>query len=292
MTDRWVAIQQNPTSGSGSGYEQLVELEACLKECGLCSRIFTQRDQLSKMISDARYRDSLVGIVAAGGDGTVSDVINRFPDVPVAVLPLGTENLLAKYLEIPCSGRIVARMIAEGRTRRLDLGMMGERRFFLMGTVGFDADVIHRLAALRSGTIRKWNYLKPIWQSLRKYEHPELRLYLDGAEHSVEARLAVISNLPEYAFGLPVARSARPDDGLLDLRLFQPRSAFQMLRYFYKVAFGLHEQLDDVTSAHAKTIRIESDEPVPIQADGDPAGWTPVEVTMLPEAFEVFVPPG
>ena len=67
-------------------------------------------------------RDGLRGLVAAGGDGTVADLVNRFPDVPLAILPLGTENLLARHVGIACDGRLVAEMIARGETRRIDLG--------------------------------------------------------------------------------------------------------------------------------------------------------------------------
>ena len=60
--------------------------------------------------------------LAAGGDGTVVDVVNRHPDLPLAVLPMGTENLLARFLGLPSSGRELAELIAEGCTRKIDIG--------------------------------------------------------------------------------------------------------------------------------------------------------------------------
>ena len=241
-------------------------------------------------MADTLVGRQLVCIVAAGGDGTVADVINRHPGVRIALLPLGTENLLARYLGVPRSGKEVARMIAAGQVRVLDLSRVGERRFVLMASVGFDADVIQRLHDSRRGNISRLSYVQPILESVRKYAYPEIRLWVDDAPSPRFARLAVITNVPIYALGMSVARCARGDDGMLDLRLFRRGSAFQMLRYLCNLALGTHEGLSDVESLRGRQIRIESDVPVPIQVDGDSAGWTPAEICVLPGALEVVVP--
>ena len=229
-------------------------------------------------------------IVAAGGDGTVGSVINRFPGLPITILPLGTENLLARYLGIPRCGRSVADLVANGSMRVFDVGTVGERRFTVMASIGFDADVVHRVSSKRQGRIWKIFYLQPIIESLRKYTYPALSVRIDGAEVPAQARLVVAVNLPAYALNLPVAQSARGNDGLLDLRLFRRGSAFQMLRYCYKLALNRHEQLGDVDCLTGREIRVEADEPVPIQIDGDPAGTTPVTIRVLPAALTVVVP--
>jgi diacylglycerol kinase family enzyme len=100
----------------------------------------------------------------------------------------------------------------------------------------------------------------------------------------------MVANLPEYALGLPIAGDAAGDDGLLDLRIFKRGSAFQMIRYLYNVALRRHEQLADVRVARVRTVRIESKVPVPVQCDGDPAGFTPAEISVLPGALTVLVP--
>ena len=125
---------------------------------------------------------------------------------------------------------------------------------------------------------------------MRKYEYPEVRLWLDDAAAPVTTRLAVICNLPIYALGFSVARGARGDDGLLDVRMFQRGSAFQMVRYLCNLALGTHERLWDVGSRQARRVRIEADVPVPIQTDGDAAGFTPAEICVLPAALEVVAP--
>jgi diacylglycerol kinase (ATP) len=286
----WVAIQRNPMSGSGKRNALLRELVLHLRRNGLTPRLFGNRERLQRRLDVPAWRESLVCIVAAGGDGTVGDVVNRYPGIPLAVLPLGTENLLARYLKIPRSGKAVAEMIASDRRRRFDLCSLNGRRFTLMASFGFDADVVHRTHLSRTGHITKLNYLQPIWSSLRMYQYPQLRVYADEAAVPLLARSAVLVNLPMYALGLNFAGDALGDDGFIDMCLFEQGSAYQMLRYSYNVMRGTHLRLPDFQRIRARHVRIEADQPVPIQIDGDPAGQTPAEVGILPGALEVFVP--
>jgi diacylglycerol kinase family enzyme len=296
MSLPWVAIQRNPTSGAGLQRAELLHLVSHLRRLGIRPRLYSRRERLSARLQNPDERRQLVCLVAAGGDGTVGDLVNRFPDLPVAVLPQGTENLLARDLGIPSDGRFVAEMIAAGCTRTVDVGVINGRRFLLMVTAGVDADIVHRAHARRTGHIRKWNYLQPIWESLRSYRYPKLRISAEGGDLPIgkplSARLAVIANLPAYAMGLPLAMGADGSDGLLDLRLFRRRSAFQMLRYLYKVLLRQHETLADVVSGRATRVQITCDTPVPIQCDGDPAGFTPAEITILRGALTLIVPRG
>src|SRR5690606_8990976 len=106
-----------------------------------------------------------------GGDGTAAEIVNRTPlGTPIAVLPTGTENLLARYLGIGKDVRQIADVIDAGRTAWLDAGRAGSRFFTLMASAGFDADVVDRLHADRSGHIRHSTYIKPIWRAIRNYQ--------------------------------------------------------------------------------------------------------------------------
>jgi diacylglycerol kinase (ATP) len=288
-TSPWVAIQRNPTSGAGR-HRPLAEFIAGLREHGLRPRLFSTRQQLDLCVSDPELRSSLHGIVAAGGDGTVLDVINRYPGVPIGILPLGTENLLARHLKIPWSGRGAAEVVACGRVKPLDLGRVDSCRFTTMVSVGFDAQVIHAAHARRMGHIRRTHYIRPIVETLRMYGYPELRVFCDDAAEPVIGRMVVVANTPGYALRLRVVPTARGDDGYLDVRVFHRGSTFQMLRYLYMVARGCHDTLPDVTCLRARRVRIESSTPVAVQADGDPAGTTPCAATVDSGGALLFVP--
>jgi diacylglycerol kinase family enzyme len=217
-------------------------------------------------------------------------LINRYPGVRLALFPLGTENLVARWLKIPRDGRRVAEIIESNHVTRFDLGRFGDRRFAVMASAGFDADIMHRAHARRTGHINRWSYLQPIGEALRKYAYPEIRVLIDQNDRPLVCCQAVLVNFPAYALGLNMARGATGDDGLFDVRLMQRGAAFQMWRYFFNLVLGRLESLPDVKSATAIRVRWESDVPVPIQVDGDPAGWTPAEFEIVPGAVEILVP--
>ncbi len=297
----WVAIQRNPMSGAGSQRETLLQLIRELHRHEIVPRVFADRAQLARWIQDPQKRGRLRCIVAAGGDGTAADVFNRYPDIPVALLPMGTENLLSRCLGIECSGEVVGRMIAENRRRRLDLCELNHlsadpssirQRFAVVASAGFDADIIHRAHAARTGHITRLAYLQPICDTVQNYPYPPMRVWLDDATEPHVCRFVVVMNLPAYALGLPIAAQAQGDDGWLDVRLFEGGSLLQMLRYFTATIVRQHEGLSDVVSVRARRIRIESDVAVPMQVDGDPAGFTPAEIRILPGALDVYSPQG
>jgi hypothetical protein len=115
---RRVVIQRNPTSGTGKKRGELLSLVRRLKVHGFSPRLFSSRQRLDRYLSNPERRAEVFCVVAAGGDGTVGDVVNRCHGLPVAILALGTENLIARYLKLPRDGSAVADMIAAGRRIR------------------------------------------------------------------------------------------------------------------------------------------------------------------------------
>jgi diacylglycerol kinase family enzyme len=295
-----VLIVANPHAGGSDGAAQVEELKLALNRLGLQADIVADR---AVAVAEATrlYRTGQLGaLVAAGGDGTVADLINRTePGVPLAVLPLGTENLLARCLKIPREPAAVANLIADGHTQKLDVASANGRLFLLMAGCGFDADVVNRLHSVRQGHITQWSYAKPIWNSIRNYRYPEFRVTYrlnrdqdeTPMEHTVMARWAFINNLPLYAGGLSFSPAAIATDGLLDLCLFQGRSVWAGVRYLAGVVFGTHSGMSDCVTARAMRVVIESSEPVPYQLDGDPGGLLPLEIEILPRRLTVIAPP-
>lgn len=290
MSDPWVAIQRNPRSGSGRKRQHLRDLIAALKRQGLRPRMFRNRETMHRMVTDPERRESLVCIVAAGGDGTIGDVINRCPGIPVCPFPLGTENVLCRYLKMPLCGETAAKLIAGGQPRALDLGSSGDRRFLLMASIGFDAEVIRRLHNARSGNISHLNYIRPIVGTAIGYSYPELRVSLDDQDEPIRGSLVVAANVPAYAFRLPITPDARPDNGRLNVCIFHKPGSLQLLKYWLSVRRTAHLGRDDVTICDASRVRIESDQPVALQMDGDPAGTTDCMFEVLPAAIQVFAP--
>jgi diacylglycerol kinase family enzyme len=286
-----VVIQRNPHAGSGQRLSQLKEFVRQLRRRGFCPRIFRRRERLKNWMADAENRSQLRCLVAAGGDGTVGDLISRYPGAPLAIFPLGTENLFAKFLRIPRSGRKLADLIAAGAMRRFDVARIGERRFCLMAGVGFDAKIVHDSHACRKGHIRRWHYIGPIWRAWRDSEAgPPLRIYCDDDPTPLEGRAVFVMNQPAYALRTQIAADASGHDGRFDLRICRWQSRWQLLGLAARAWVGGWERSPLVTCCTARRVRIECDAPVPVQVDGDPCGETPVRIEIVPDALEVYAP--
>ncbi len=293
---KWVIIQRNPRSGSGKGKRELLRLVSELKARSFRVRMFANREKLDAWLAESIHADQLRCIVGAGGDGTLGDLLNRHPGQRIAILPLGTENLMAKFLRIGRDGKRLAAIIAANKSRVIDVGEVTRlggtsetRRFAIMLSAGFDGEVVHRTDAIRTGNISKLTYLKPIFQAVRRYQYPELRITIDEGDART-ARMVTAVNVPAYAMGLTPAKSANPADGLFDVRLFRKGSAFHVAKYLLKIVLGTVERAPDVHCQTGQVVRVESGVPIPVQIDGDPAGFTPLEIKVIPQALELLVP--
>jgi diacylglycerol kinase family enzyme len=292
-----VLIVSNPHAGSRLRAEAVSELEHCIEREGLEPEMVRDLDLLTTLADRYRAERRLRAVVAAGGDGTVAEVVNRTaPGTPVTVFPLGTANLLAGYFGIQRDARRMAQIVRGGATVRLDAGRANGRVFLLMAGCGFDADVVRRLHHFRKGRhISYWTWAGPIWQSIRDYRYPGIRVICElPGEEPLEimpaSRWAFVVNMPVYAAGLSVAATARGDDGRFDVCTFTRGSLWHGLRYIGHVFLRRHHRLEDYQCVRAAKVRIEADEEVPYQLDGDPGGVLPLEIEMLPHRLTLVVP--
>ncbi|MDA7977787.1 MAG: hypothetical protein MPJ50_03325 [Pirellulales bacterium] len=316
---RHVVIAVNPFAGAVSQSGDISDLQALLKAAGLFPEVMTDLKEISARAIELHCTDKLRALVGVGGDGTMAELLNRTPPrLPLAMLPRGTENLMGKFLgQNKATAEKVAETLIHGRSVCLDVARITvtrgpasngssrghdhadmsartSRLFFLMAGFGFDADVVRRLQLARSGHIRHWSYLKPIVQSLRSYQYPEMQiscLDASGVEQTrVAARWFFIFNCPAYGGGLKISPQADCRDGLLDYCTFRGGSAAKGIKYLTMVLTGLHHRSADVTSGKAAQFRVETDGEVPIQIDGDPFGFAPAEIECCPQRMTILAP--
>jgi diacylglycerol kinase family enzyme len=298
----WVAVAANAYAGRGAGRGHVDRLVAALAREGLATRVAWTLDERDTLLAQADADPSCRALVVAGGDGTVAAVLDGRPAVPVAVLPVGTENLFARHFRFRRRPEALARTIAEGRAWPLDLGLAAGRSFALMAGFGFDADVVtrhHRARVGDGGTPRPTNraaYVAPLLQASLAYRFGPLTVRVDdpGPAETLEGTTVFVFNLPRYALGLPFAPDARGDDGLLDLVVFERPGALNAAHYLWLVLRGLHLRRRGVHHRRARRVTIAAAEAVPVQLDGDPGGTVepgaPWTVAVVPGAVRVLVP--
>ncbi len=295
-----VIIVANPKAGASSRQTRIARLMDQLRQRHLTPVLVHDLSEFAGRLDDAQSAGRLRAVVAAGGDGTVAEVINRTPPgAPVTMLAMGTENLLSKYLDMPHAPDEVAEVIAAGRIITQDAGCASGRLFALMISCGLDAEIVRRMHATRRGHITHWNYLKPIVDVIRSYGYPELRIYCDPdsavdgkVAEPVRARHAFVFNLPRYALGFQFAPDAVGDDGLLDICTFRHGSLGHDLWYLSNVILQRHRHIADCTMLRAKRVRIEADVPVAYNLDGDHGGYLPADIEIVPDRLTLLAPPG
>lgn len=291
MFPREVVLFVNRRAGTGAGQPLVEELEQLLKKTGFDVATIDTIAQLAPHV--ASRKDSIRAVISAGGDGTAETVVNATDaDVPIALFPLGTENLLAKYFKIKAEPRQLVEMLWLRRTLQIDAGRANGKLFLLMLSCGFDADVVRRVHEERQGNISHLAYAMPIVESLRKYDYPKLSVSWEtGAGWTdVNCHWAFVFNAPSYAAGLQIASDADPSDGEFDLATFTGGSIWHGLWQFGAVLLGQHRQLPGFRLHRSRRIRIQSDRTdVPYQVDGDPGGLLPVEIEVLPKHLTLIV---
>lgn len=292
-TRAWVAVVANPFSGSGKNRSIVGRLERLLVSRGMTVRVLWDPMERTTVLRDEQWAATCRCVVAAGGDGTVADAINENPTIPLAMLPIGNENLFARQFGYR-SVEQVADAVLRGQTRPIDLGRVGDRLFTVMASVGLDADVVERVARWRvqSGSLRRVtrvSYVRPVFGALQGYGYPGVTLETDEGE-TVRGAHALAFNLPQYACRLPFAPDARPDDGRIHWVVFQKPGALALTGYLAAVALKRHHRLDSVKTGASRRVRITADRPVAVQVDGDPSGKTPVDIEIAPAAARIVVP--
>lgn len=286
----------NPASGQGRAAREkrrLLELVSNMPH--IHTRLTTGPDDARAFAAEAASSDYDL-VIAAGGDGTINQVVNGIGDSGIAlgIIPLGTGNVLAHELGIPRSDITKAmRVIGEAKIRRVDLGEANGQRFLLMAGLGLDAQVVDAVSPRFKDVFGTVAFAPAALDQLIKYVPTNFRLTFDnGSEYSVTAYGVILANCGSYAYNFRITSEAVFDDGMLDVIVFEsaPAEKLRLLGRALGAVFG--QRIHDSNATYFRTtgVRIESDPPVKMQLDGDVCGESVVEVKILPGALRLVAP--
>ncbi len=239
-------------------------------------------------------------VVAAGGDGTFNEVINGLLGnevmngpaggaVPMAVLPSGTTNVLAKELKIPKDARGAVKRILEGHIREVHVGSMAfpdgcRRKFFLMAGIGFDAEAVYHVSGKIKKKYGKAGYLAGGLYKLKHWSPEPKRALIDGKQYLFSS--LVICKGARYG-GYP---KMAPDASIMDAALYavvmSGRKRTDVFRYAFGIITGLHTRYKDV--AYIKCRDVQVLDAARIQADGDYIGNSPVLIETAKEKLKMI----
>jgi len=289
-----IAIIANPIAGGGRAYQSLrryvgqwphPEWEPELLLTNSCNHAGLLAQELLRCPPDL--------LAVCGGDGTVNEVASHVPNppFPVAVLPAGTANVLARELGLPLDP-VQALKIALGRAvRRVDLGELGpgsRRRFLFVAGIGFDAYAVSRTRLDLKKKIGMAAYVVAIVDCLLSYSFPEFKVVAGSRTFTATSCLAC--NAKSYGGGLLFCPGANMRDGLLDILVLQGKHRLRLVWFLLQAWFGKPKTGDWIHRLQAKALRIEGAEEALVQADGELVGRIPLDISLTDSVFPLVVP--
>jgi YegS/Rv2252/BmrU family lipid kinase len=234
-------------------------------------------------------------IGAYGGDGTVSEVVSGLAEggPPILLLPGGTGNVLAGEIGIPL-GLAEAAALAlgdAGEVRRVDVGRSGERLFVLRLTTGFEADMVSATTKEMKDSFGWFAYTLAGLQTISDATMTTYSMTIDGKAVECEGLAAVVANSAGTGVpGLRIADDVDVSDGLLDVFVLKRADLPGLIGSAADAVQGKQPRI--MSRWRGKSIRVETALPQAVIADGEDAGHTPVDVTVLPGAVGILVPRG
>ncbi|MCR5874635.1 lipid kinase [Phenylobacterium sp. J426] len=231
-------------------------------------------------------------VIVAGGDGTLAGAASALIEAnrPMGILPLGTANDLARTLKIPADPVRAAEIIAAGRTRRIDLGIANGHPFFNVASVGLAADVADALRAEEKRTLGRFAYAAAAARVLIRARQFHAEIQAGSCELHTKSYQVAIGNGRYHGGGVAVREDAEIDDGQLMLYSLEPGSLWKVALLAPLFKRGEHVRWDEVRTATARSMTLRTDRPMPVNLDGDVVTETPLELSLLPKAVEVFAP--
>jgi diacylglycerol kinase (ATP) len=292
-----VLIIYNPAAGQSNNLAKLIDRVAKLWNDGgwqaeiaatIAPGDATRRAQQA---AEAGYD----GVIAAGGDGTVNEVMNGLIGTSTAlgVLPLGTVNIWAREMGLSMDLLRAAASLAQSQLTQIDVGRAGDRYFLLMAGIGFDAAVTATVCAKEKKRLGAIAYVKQAVQIAWNFRGVRPKLRIDGKRVRGRILMVVIGNSQLYGGVLKFTAHATIDDGLLDVCVIKGQGMLSAPRRLISI-FARHYNRDpQVQYYQARHIEIRGQRRniLPVQVDGDYLGKTPMSFRVVPNSLWILVPP-
>jgi diacylglycerol kinase (ATP) len=292
---RRIRFVWNPNAGSKAGLPTNSASEEQLRDL---MRRHGLGDELIATGSDeeaiAAARDAVTKgyevVVGAGGDGTVGTVGLQLLGTTTAlgILPLGSAMNVARSLGIPRDLEAAAAILAVGHVRAIDVGEANGQPFLEVGSVGLNAAILGEAQRFDKG---EYSSFFSLIATVIRFRPARMRIAMEDRVVSTRALMIAVANAPYTGVGLTFAPDARLDDGLLDVRVFDHFSKWELIRHLFSIIAGRRAYSPKIRTYRSKHVRVEARHPRPVRVDAHDLGTTPVEFGLMPGVLRVVAPP-
>jgi len=290
-----VAVVFNPATGGGDTSGRKRDTQQALEAAGPdVLWLETTPEDPGQGLTAKAVAEGVDLVMAQGGDGTVMACVTGLAgtDVPLAVLPGGTGNLLATNFDIPADLEGAVDVALHGDRVRLDVAAMDGDRFVVMGGIGFDAAMLRDADPKLKERVGAVAYVVSGFRNLRRWA-TRFRLRLDDRPPLERTGQGVlVGNLGRLQGGLTVMPDARPDDGQLDVAVLQTRTVADWLALAARVLLRRRRKDPQLETFQARRVEVHCDRRQPVERDGDPLD-TPRDhlvIEVVPAALTLCVP--
>ncbi len=245
--------------------------------------------QYFEEIKQKAMTEGYTDVIACGGDGTVNKVATFAcnNNLRLGILPLGSGNGLARSVKISMDLKKALKQIEEGRTTKIDGGVLNGNLFFCASGMGFDAYI----AALFENTESRglWGYIKLIWKEFFSYRSENYILRFDGKEINKPAFVLACCNSGQYGNDFYIAPTADMRDGKITISILKPFNKWLTPWVIFKVILKKTHTLKCVETYHADDIKITREKKGSVHLDGEPhEEGTEIHYTVKPLALEII----
>jgi diacylglycerol kinase (ATP) len=287
-------ILYNPAAGQASNVIQSLEMAANIWR----SNGWEVELRPTKAPGDATiqaHAATTIGyhvVAAAGGDGTVNEVINGLvgTKTALAVLPMGTVNIWARELGLPMDVKKAASAFLQAKLAQIDLGKAGKRHFLLMAGIGFDGAVTEVIRPKEKKLLGALAYVKQAVQLGLRFRGVSTHIRIDGKRVRGKVLMVVIGNSQLYGGVFKLTANAIVNDGLLDICVIKGRSMFEAPFRLLSIFTKRYNRDPRVEYFQGKKIQIKGKKLLAVQIDGDYLGKTPMNFEVVPGGLSVLVP--
>ena len=278
----------NPAADSERALRKQARVESLARDCMVCTTTYTGE---AEAMARRGVAEGFEKIVAAGGDGTINEVVNGLAgtSATLGLLPIGTMNVFATELGLPVHDLELCWEIVNGDSiRAVDLPKANQKFFVQLAGVGLDAQVVKETS---SQLKKNFGPLSYVISAVQIAARKPPRLFIQSEDASIdEGSFVLVGNGRLYGGPFPFFKHAALDDGLLDVIVFKRLGYLEIIKYLQDVIFSSDIRVPEIEYFQTRRLRVESDQSVPVELDGELVGNCPVEFSVRDRSLRVLVP--
>jgi diacylglycerol kinase (ATP) len=289
-----VCVIFNPQAGSA---DEVTGFEAAISRLGNIDLYKTRHPGHAKILAQQALDQGHKFFVAAGGDGTINEVVNglagRFDQVRLGIIPVGTGNDLVRSINIPDDISAAIDVLLAGNVRAVDVVRVcsdKERYFLNVSSGGFSGLVDEKLTDEMKRAWGPLAYLRSAVEALPELTSHRTTLAFDEEERvELDVYNIVIANARYVAGGIPIAPRAEPDDGLVDVIVVPMIPMSQLMTLVPQILLGQHLDNNQILYRRARMLNVSSQPGMWFNVDGELVGNEPSTFEVIPRALQVVV---